>query len=50
MSDPLNKSKLEVLKAGDEALKTNYFKAGIGYLNAAKDEVLSSGISSEERI
>ncbi len=41
MSEPANKNKLDIIKAGVEALKSNYYKAAISYFNATKDEVLA---------
>ena len=48
MSEPSNKNKLDVIKAGVESIKSNYYKAAIAYFNASKDEVLAK--QDDERI
>lgn len=39
---------MEIAKAGFEALRENYYKSAIGYLNASKDEVIAN--DEDERV
>jgi len=42
MSLPENKYKLEIIKAGIEGLKKNYYKAAVAFYKTSKDVAIES--------